>query len=136
MDLPFNLWSDDADRELVSQTVELFSDTPLVLTDRLTNSVFVNGPAAVLLGDRGEALVNRAAYSLLGFGAADKLPEPIEKALLGDGPPWRGLVRPAVEGIPAESVNPLFCEASAINRHGVLVCGILRLTPSVGSMAS
>jgi hypothetical protein len=33
-------------------------------------------------------------------------------------------------------VNPLFCEASAINRHGVLVCGILRLTPSVGSMAS
>ena len=135
MDLPTNLWSDDAARELVSQTVELFRDSPLILTDRLTNSVYVNEPAAALLGDRGEALVNRTAFSLLGLGVSEKMPEPLEKALLGDGPPWRGIVRLCKVDNPDESPH-IFCEASAINRHGSHVCGILRLTPSAAPVAS
>ncbi len=135
MDFPSILWNDPADRELVSQTVELFHDTPLILTDRLTNSVFVNEAAATLFGDRGEALVNRTAYSLLGFGASEKLPEPLEHALLGDSPPWRGIVR--ISRVDGGALMPqAFCEASAVSRAGNLVCGILRLTPSAPPVAS
>jgi len=134
MDLPISLWNDETERDLVAQTVDLFHDSPLILTDRLTNSVFVNEQAAALLGDRGEALVNRTAYSLMGFGMADQLPQPLEQALMGDGPPWRGIVRLSdVES--GKAVSHAFCEASAIHRNGSLVCGILRLTPSGSPVA-
>jgi len=134
MELPHQLWQEDEDRALVFQTVDLFDDTALVLTDALTNSVYLNEAAAGLLRERGEALVNRAAYSLLGFGTSEKLPAPLESALLAQGPPWRGIVRLGTVEHP-DSPTTAFCEASAINRRGSLVCGILRLTPATPPVA-
>ncbi len=134
MELPHQLWKEDEDRALVFQTVELFHDAALILTDGLANSVFVNEEAAGLFRERGEALVNRAAYSLLGFGTSEKLPAPLESALLAQGPPWRGIVRLGTVEHPGNPTTAL-CEASAINRRGTLVCGILRLTPSAPSVA-
>jgi hypothetical protein len=129
MELPQQLWQEDEDCALVLQTVELFHNAALILTDGLTNSVFVSKAAEGLFGERGEALVNRAAYSLLGFGTSEKLPAPMESALLAQGPPWRGIVR---LGMVENPDNPAtaFCEASAIIRRDKLVCGILRLTPA------
>jgi hypothetical protein len=124
--IPDELWSDARDRELVGQTTELFAAVPLVLTDRLSNSVWFNAPAEALFRDRAEAIVNRAAWSLLGFGFAAAAPDRLMAALLGEGPPWKGMVRP--EGNPA--ARPEFCEASALVREGRLVCGILRFLPT------
>ena len=114
MRIPDELWPDVRDRELVGQTVDLFASVPLVLTDQLSNSVWFNGAAESLFGDRAEAIVNRAAWSLLGFGFAAAAPDRLMDALLGGGGPWKGMVRP--EGNPA--ARPEFCEASALVRDG------------------
>ncbi len=116
---PADLWNDPADREIVGRTVDLFESTPLLLTDRLTNSVFFNDPAEALYGEAAEAIVNRAAWSLLGFDFSSAAPTALEAALLGSGDPWKGIVR-----LPDGA--PRFCEASAVVRDGRLVCGMIR----------
>lgn len=123
MNFPAELWSDEQDRRVVLQAVELLVAIPLVLTDKLTNSVYFNAPAEELFCDSGEAIVNRAAFSLLGFGSHEKMPPGLPKALLGECDPWRGIVHP--DG----GSGPIFCEASTARRQGRFLCGILRFTP-------
>ena len=125
MDLPNELWDHDADRALAHQLVELFVDVPVVLTDRLTNSIYLNEAAERLLGQRAEAVVNRAAFSLLGFGSGESTPQGLVDALLGQAPSWRSVVRLFAD----ESLGHAVCEASAVCRGEHHVCGVLRFTP-------
>ncbi|MDX2177225.1 MAG: hypothetical protein SF028_12230 [Candidatus Sumerlaeia bacterium] len=121
MEFPAHLWDDPADRELARGAADLFADAPLVLTDRLANSVFLSPAAERLLGDRAPALVNRACYSLLGFDSGERPPDALATALLGEREPWKAMVLLAGRGCHVE--------ASAIRRGARLVCGVLRLTP-------
>lgn len=110
------------ERPLVTGVLDLFRQRPLVLTDRLTNSIYLNPPAEELFGLDGESIVNRAAYSLLGFGESDKLPLPVADALLGDTDAWRSLVTPP-------GGHPVFCEASCVRIGDAFVAGLLRFEP-------
>lgn len=125
MDFPDVLWDDDRDRALARQLVVLFADVPLVLTDRLTNSIYLNEAAEALLDQRAEAVVNRAAYSLLGYGASEAAPPALADALLGAGQPWRSVVRVYAD----DELGQAVCEASAVRRGEEFVCGVLRLAP-------
>lgn len=125
MRLPVELWPDPRDRQLVEDLVAGFSHLPVVLTDRLTNSIWLSGPAEELLGERAEALVNRVSYSLLGFGEREKQPQGVVDALLGTDRPWKGALH-----LPSGDGSRLsFVEASAIVREGQFVCGVLRFSP-------
>jgi PAS domain-containing protein len=126
LELPTGLWSDPEDLRLIDQALGLFPSEPVLLTDRLTNTVYLNPEAERLLGERGEGLVNRVAFSLLGIEKGGRQAAAVADALLGKGHAWRGVVYP--EG--REDRKPVFCEASAIKRAGRLVCGILRLGAS------
>ncbi len=123
MRFPAELWKHPADRELLKQTIELFSTVPLVLTDGITNSVYFNDAAERLYGEEAEAIVNRAAWSLLGFDFSSSAPAGLEGALLGTADPWKGVVRVA-------GGATRFCEASAIRRGEQLVAGLIRFTGS------
>lgn len=126
MRFPAELWPDPRDRQLAEELGEAFSHLPIVLTDNLTNSVWLTGRAEELLGERAEALVNRVSYSLLGFGEREKQPQGVVDALLGKGGPWKGVVHlPRADG-PSRLV---FVEASAVVREGRFVCGVLRFAP-------
>lgn len=120
MQFPDSLWTNPEDREIVRRIVDLFDDSPLVLTDRLTNSVYFNAAGEALFSDRGESIVNRAAYSLLGFEAETAIPAALSRALLGEGDAWKGAVHP--EGHDAK----MLCEASAVRRDDRLLCGVIR----------
>jgi hypothetical protein len=127
VNLPLELWNEEEDRRMVESAAALFDHDPVIFTDQLTNSVWLNPPAEELLNDDAEALVNRTASSLLGFGNGDKAPAPLEAALLGRSDPWKAVVNlPREEAPPA----PAYCEASAVLRGERLVCGIVRLKPS------
>lgn len=132
MDFPNELWDDDRDRALARQLADLFVEAPLVLTDRLTNSIYLNTAAEDLLGQRAAAIVNRAAYSLLGFGAAESAPATLADALLGRADSWRSVVHLFAD----DELGQAVCEASAIMRGGQFVCGVLRLTPIPNPVAS
>lgn len=125
MDFPGELWDHEDERALARQLSELFVDVPLVLTDRLTNSIYLNAAAEEMLGQRAEAVVNRAAYSLLGFGVAESAPPALTEALLGRADSWRSVVRLFADDPMGQAV----CEASAVSRGGDFVCGVLRFTP-------
>lgn len=103
----------------------MFVDTPVVLTDKLTNSLWFSDPAEELFGERAEALVNRVAFSLLGFEDREKQPTRLVDALLGEADPWRGVVHLQVPG----GTRLTFVEASAISRDGTFIAGILRFSP-------
>ena len=126
MQIPQELWSDKDERRLVTDAAKLFEDLPIVLTDNLANSIWMNERAEELFGDSAEALVNRAAFSLLGFGSAGEAPDALAEALLGKRGPWKAFVN--VE--TAVGPKALFCEASAICRGEDLICGILRFRPA------
>jgi len=124
LELPASLWPQPADLQLASDMAALFDASPLILTDRLANSLYLNAAAEELFGERAEALVNRLSFSLLGFGNREKVPGGLEEALLGRGAPWRGVVQvQAADGPLAR-----FAEASAIRRGDLLVCGVIRLS--------
>lgn len=127
MQLPSTLWEDPQDLALVEATAQLFASEPLLLTDILTNTVFLNREAERFLGGRAEDLVNRVTASLLGFDtASQKLPARMIEALHGKGDPWKGFV-----GVPtAAGAVPSMVEASAIVRGGRLVCGVVRVKPA------
>ncbi|MCC5876792.1 MAG: hypothetical protein JJU11_11285 [Candidatus Sumerlaeia bacterium] len=125
MRFPDDIWPDPTDRQLVDDLVSMFVDTPIILTDKLTNSLWFSDPAEELFGERAEAIVNRVAYSLLGFEDREKQPVRLVSALLGEDDPWRGVVHLPV----AEGTRLAFVEASAICRDGVFVCGVLRFSP-------
>lgn len=119
---PEEIWPDPNDRQLVQDLIAVFSSTPLVITDKLTNSLWLSDSAESLLGERAEALVNRVSYSLLGFEDREKQPARLVDALLGEGDPWRGVVH-----LPtATGTRLVFVEASAVSREGRFVCGVLR----------
>lgn len=119
MDFPGQLWTDERDRQAVRDVVELFVAEPIILTDHLTNSVYFSAPAEALFGDRAEAIVNRTAASLLGFGRTGPVPPALTAALLGEALPWKALVR-------LDGGQDVACEASALHRDQHLVCGLLR----------
>jgi hypothetical protein len=119
MELRTELWEDPRDRQLAADTVAAFGADALVLTDSLGNSIHLTDAACRLFGDRAEALVNRQAYSLLGFGEAARMPKALGEALLG-GETWRGTA--PVGGRRAA------VEASAVRRDGRLLFGILRIS--------
>jgi hypothetical protein len=122
---PSENWPIQEDRHLVEDFVAAFPDQALVLTDKLTNSVWFSPAAEELLGDRALALVNRVAFSLLGFDDRERQPTRLVDALLGEAEPWRGVVH-----LPCETGKRLaFVEASAIRKADELVCGIIRLKP-------
>ncbi len=124
MELPLEIWESDEDRQLVSAAVETFGAVPLILTDKLTNSVFLNAPAEVAFEERAEALVNRVAYSLLGFGKREHAPAGLAVALLGEAGPWRGVVE-----VPTPTGwSRRVAEASAIVQGERFICGLVRLS--------
>lgn len=108
--------------------MELFRDQPLMLTDELANSTYLSEGAELLLGDRAGALVNRLSFSLLGFGSRGVVPPAIQKALLGEGPAWRG----AVDLAEAPPSRWHVAEISAIRREGRFLCGVVRLSREEG----
>jgi hypothetical protein len=130
MDFPTDLWTEEADRRLLDDLLGLFEGEPVVLVDRLLNSVHFNAAAEGLFAARGEAIVNRSAFSLLGLGEREQAPESLVAALLGEGAPWRGGVRAIGEDAGGA---PAFCEATAIVRDGHHVAGVLRLRPMPGT---
>jgi len=131
MIFPREVWKSDEDITLVEQMLDLFAEESVIVTDELSNTVYFSPVAEKVFQDRGEAIVNRAAYSLLGFDRFENQPKPLVGALLGKGEPWRGAVI-----LPGQT-NAVFCEASAIKRGDEFVCGIIRLgTPSEVRQAS
>ncbi|MDK2971308.1 MAG: hypothetical protein PWP23_1063 [Candidatus Sumerlaeota bacterium] len=126
MEFPAELWKSDEELTAVRQVVDLFSASPLFLTDSLTNTVYFSPMAEELLGEQGEAIVNRAACSLLGFGRGTPVPPALNAALLGEGPAWKALVR-------LENGCSVACEASAIRGPNGLICGMVRLFEPVES---
>lgn len=125
MELPIEIWESDEDRQLVSAALETFASVPLIVTDKLTNSVYLNPAAEEVCGERAEALVNRVMYSLLGFGKREHAPSGLAVALLGEAGPWRGVV----EVPTATGWSRRVAEASAVVRNGRFVCGLVRLSP-------
>lgn len=122
MELPESLWTDDEDRRLARLTADAWQPFPIILTDRLANSVYLNAPAEAVLAAPAEALLNRAAVSLLGFHDCAS-PAGLHEALLGEGPPWRGAA--VLDGRAPGS--RFFVEASAVVRASSFVCGIIRI---------
>ena len=122
---PTELWNDPADCALAEQLAQAFDAGPLLLTDKLTNTIFVNEAAEALYGERAEAIVNRVAASLLGFGEKANHPDRLVAALLGEAAPWKGAVR--VEAVAGARL--VYVEASAVRRGEQLVCGVVRLVP-------
>ena len=127
---PDELWQDDDERRLARQLAEAFDEFPIILTDRLANSVYLSPPAEAIFGDRAEALVNRLALSLLGYGHKERVPPGLLEALLGEGKPWRGVV--AIKG-SSELPRLHFVEASAVVCDGRLVTGLLRIGERQGA---
>lgn len=120
MELPGELWEDPRDRQLAADTVATFGAEAMILTDALGNSIHLTDEACRLFGDRADALVNRQAFSLLGFGEAARMPKALGAALLG-GETWRGTA-------PIAGGKRAAVEASAAKRDGRLLFGILRIT--------
>ncbi len=123
MELPAELWESPDDRRLVQAATDAFATIPLIVTDKLTNAVFLNRRAEELFGENAEALVNRTSYSLLGFGNRGNAPKVLPAALLGESRPWRGVV----EIHTPKGREQHAAEASAVLRDGHFVCGLIRL---------
>lgn len=122
MRFPTELWDDPADAALAAGAVDALARDPLIVTDRLTNAVYFNEAAEAAFGDRAESLVNRTTLSLLGYSRAEGLPQGLIDALLARCGPWRGMA--AIDAAPGS--GPRLVEASAVQRGGRLVCGLLR----------
>lgn len=106
---------------MIEQVLDLFGGDPVLLTDELTNSVFFNEKAEKLYHESGDAIVNRAAYSLLGFESFEGVPQSLVDALMGKRDAWRGFVK-----VPGQKCTVCFCEASALVREEELICGLIR----------
>lgn len=121
---PEELWQSEIEKQLAGDVAEAFGHHPVVLTDQLTNSVYLTPPAEELLCDSAEALVNRLSLSLLGFGRRETIPRGVTEALQGQSEPWRGVVN------LGDQDNPrwYFVHASAVLHEGKLVCGVLRFS--------
>ncbi|CAN5200571.1 hypothetical protein BH09SUM1_BH09SUM1_24530 [soil metagenome] len=126
MQIPVALYPNPNDLALVEDLVAAFSAVPVILTDKLTNSVFLNEEAELLFGDDAASLVNRLGLSLLGFGHKDRIPAALTAALLGEGLPWRGMINLGTPDLP----RLVFAEASAIARPGHFVAGVIRFSPA------
>jgi hypothetical protein len=121
---PAELWPDPVDSQRILALADAFADHPLLLTDKLANTVYMTNPVETLFGDRNEALINRLALSLLGFGERDRVAPGLVEALTGEAGPWRGIVQAQTAAGPL----PIFAEVSAAKRpDGRLLCGIIRL---------
>lgn len=115
---------------MIQGALDLFADQPLILTDRLANSIYFNPGAEALFAERGEALVNRVLFSLLGLGERSTVPPRLVEALDGSGAPWKGVVQPPdVNGECA-----MLCEVSAIGQGEAFLCGMVRLRPLAQSL--
>ncbi|MEQ8821062.1 MAG: hypothetical protein RLY93_12535 [Sumerlaeia bacterium] len=127
MRFPSELWACGEQARMASSLAELMAAEPLILTDRLTNSIYFNPPAEALFGATGEELVNRVTFSLLGMdGGAQPPPPAMVAALLGEAGPWKALLHLPAEG----GARTVICEASAVkDRTGELICGVIRLSP-------
>lgn len=126
MRFPDELWDNPSERAIIQQFVDAFAAYPLVLTDKLANTIYFNQSAESLFQDHAEAIVNRLSFSLLGFGRKETVPPGLISALLGEGAPWRGVVNIA----DADSPRHLFIEASAIRTREKLLCGVVRFNSS------
>jgi hypothetical protein len=120
VNLPLESWPGEQERALVTGLLAALAGRPVALTDGLANTLWFSPEAESLFGERAEAIVNRVAFSLLGFGKNDRLPPGLKEALLGEGPAWRGIVKPEGRG------EQTFLEASCIQQNGRLLCGVLR----------
>lgn len=123
MEFPQQLWEEETESTVVMirQVLDLFESDPVILTDVLTNSIFFNPLAEELFGEAGEALVNRATYSLLGFEQFNGVPKALADALLGEADCWRGYVR-----LPHTGDAVYYCEASAIKTSNKHLAGVIR----------
>lgn len=125
VDFPEELWPDEAQRRAVQEMILAFGHEPLIITDRLANVVYASEAAERLLGDRAEALVNRVAFSLMGFDQPRMIPAGLQPALLAEGKPWYGLV--GFYGIAEPGLRRV--DASAIKQGGQFVAGVVRISP-------
>lgn len=125
MDFPYQLWQDPDDQRLVRDAIALFTGQPLIVTDEIANSVYLNAEAENLYQESAGALVNRLSFSLLGFGNRAGAPPALVNALLGDGPSWSGAVDLSGENEPPRWH---FVQASAVKRSERFVSGLVRLS--------
>jgi len=109
---------------MVRAMADLFDDQPLVLTDRLLNTIYFSPAAEELFRDRGEAIVNRALFSILGLDDRNHIPPRMVEALSGKAGPWKAVMN--LPGRPA----PWVCEASCVRDGEMLLCGVVRLRES------
>lgn len=124
MRFPDELWPELPQGAMVRAFVEAFSESPIILTDRLLNSVYFTEPAERLFAERAEAIVNRLALSLLGFGEKDRIVPGLVEALSGTADPWEGIVNLQA----AEGPLSVYIQASSIReRDGQLIAGIIRI---------
>jgi hypothetical protein len=121
---PAELWENEQEREMAHALAQAFSQQPLILTDRLANTVYFTPSAEALFHDRGEAIVNRLLFSLLGYGERTCIPTGLKEALLGEARPWRGVVH---LGTGTDDPHTRVAEASAVMNGERFVCGVLRL---------
>ncbi|MCC6545963.1 hypothetical protein IT570_02255 [Candidatus Sumerlaeota bacterium] len=129
MRFPVELWETDLECQIIRQFLDAFAGHPVMLTDKLANTVFFTPEAEELLADRGEAIVNRLSFSLMGFGSKDRVPPGLTAALLGESVPWRGVVNLSSDDSP----RLRFAEASAIRSPGRFLCGVVRFSASPAS---
>lgn len=123
LQFPAELFVDERQRQAVLDFVEAFAHRPLLLTDRLCNSIYINPAAEDLFAARAEEIVNRLAFSLMGYSHLVRTPPRMTEALLAQGDPWRGVV-PLEQGPP---IGWHFAEVSCISMDGTLVCGVVIL---------
>jgi hypothetical protein len=129
LEFPSSLWSAESDRLMAQELVGAFQNEPIILTDELANVVYVNPMAEKLFDENAEALVNRLVFSLLGFGKKGMIPKTLEKALLGEEVPWRGVVDLA----DAPPTKYFFAHGSAIQAGKHFICGVIRLSAEEAS---
>ena len=125
MQFPAELFDDPRHRQAVSDFIEAFAERPMLLTDKLCNTIYINDAAETLFAARAEEIVNRLAFSLMGYSHLMRTPPRMTEALLAQGDPWRGVV-------PLEPGPPIgwhFAEVSSITIDGALVCGVVILDP-------
>ena len=109
MRFPIELWNSDSDRVLILTALAETASGPLVVIDRLGNTVFFNDAAERLWGERAEALVNRAIVSLLGLDRRRNLADEWGR-LLETGKGWEGIARiPRVQPPEKASLRRWVC---------------------------
>ncbi len=93
MRFPMELWDSDRERLAVLAAAVEAPSKPMLILDAIGNAVFVNDAAEELWREPAEALVNRAAVSLLGLDTRRREADAFGRSFEGGGS-WTGMAYP------------------------------------------